>query len=362
MSGARAAFGWLAVLGLSGSALGQGFGVSGVSVSQVSGVGIGLGSCSPSFCGPLGCGPGFKGGFAGPWCGPGFGGCSPVWGGGFGYKNWCSPCFNPCFSTVVGYAGLYPPLYVGGGYGGGGYDSALLLLAQQNAQLQNEVAQIRNNPQAPADDPGKRINVPLRNPPAGAAEARADRAKQATIAGSRNFAGGSYRRAAERFREAAKIDASDASPQFLLAQALFATRQYPAAAQALKRGLKANPDWIELEFDVRSLYGDENELLSQLADLARELKANPLDRDAMFLLGYQLFATGQQEKARTILEHAARMETDDRHLKPFFDYYAKKDDRAALEPAFLEAAEPAPPTPRPDARAPAALDVDEPAR
>ena len=50
------------------------------------------------------------------------------------------------------------------------------------------------------------------------------------------------------------------------------------------------------------MYSDNNKLLQQMGGIARRLKANPNDQDALFLLGYSLFSSGEKEKARAIFE------------------------------------------------------------
>lgn len=46
----------------------------------------------------------------------------------------------------------------------------------------------------------------------------------------------------------------------------------------------------------------------------------------MFLLGFELFGAGERDQARTLLDQAARLSADDRHIKPFFDFYASLDE------------------------------------
>jgi tetratricopeptide (TPR) repeat protein len=153
--------------------------------------------------------------------------------------------------------------------------------------------------------------------------ARRERAKLMVKNGIRLFAQGNYKRAADRFREAIDLSPDDPTPHFYLAQARFALRQYGEAAQSVKSGLRVGPDWLNLDFDMSTLYGDEKDLREQLAQLAGELRANPLERDALFLLGYELFVTGQKDKAKTLLAQSAKVEPNETPLKPFFDYFRK---------------------------------------
>lgn len=240
--------------------------------------------------------------------------------------------FGPSFISP-GFLPLYPTYYP---YNYGytypsAYDPALAGLQDQNERLRRQLDAVEQQNQQLRDakqNPPFRQNIPLRPKPADQQAAERERinearAKQLIASGSRLFAAGSYARAAERYREAIKATAKDASPYFMLAQALFANKRYAEAAQAIKDGLKINPDWVELDFDMRKLYSQPQDLIPQLASLARELQANPLDRTAMYVLGFELFVTGQKDKAKTILEQSARLEADDSHLKPFFDYFEK---------------------------------------
>lgn len=236
------------------------------------------------------------------------------------------------------YGGYYNTQIVGvpyyaAGYPYAAYDPYSSTIQLQNQQLQQQLdrAMAANRQlQQNADAVANRLNVPVRNKRDGDQAVRDKqknleaKAKGLAIAGNRMFTAGLYSKAADRYRDAIRADAEETSNHFLLAQAYFANKQYAEAVRALKDGLKQNPDWIEADFDLRSLYGNPEQLTTQLADIARVVKANPLDRDANFLLGFELFMSGQKDKARSILEQSARLETNDSHLKPFFVFFEKQ--------------------------------------
>ncbi|MGL4465300.1 MAG: tetratricopeptide repeat protein [Planctomycetia bacterium] len=160
-----------------------------------------------------------------------------------------------------------------------------------------------------------------------------NRANSAMETGGKLFSAGSYNRAADRYREASKLMPDDPTPLFLLTQALFASKQYEKAAVALRDALRIDPQWLDLEFDARQMYGDDADaLLTQMSDLAAKLQQNPADESSMLLLGYQLFVTGQKDRARKIIHQAAKLDNGDPALKPFLSHF-DREDGIAVAPA-----------------------------
>lgn len=216
-----------------------------------------------------------------------------------------------------GYPAFYGSLY--------GYDSSYGdSLRDENAWLYRELRTLHQQNEALQERLVKQGPEAKLEVPDGRRRAAAERAKQALLTGTRRFKAGDYRRAADRFADAIKAAPDDATPYFFRAFALFAAGQFPAAVDATKAGLKINADWPLADFDMKQLYGDPADLVPQLANLAAELKANPLDRDRLFLLGFVLFVTDDPGKAQPLLEQAARLEADDTHLKSFLDYYRRQ--------------------------------------
>lgn len=182
------------------------------------------------------------------------------------------------------------------------------LLRQQIEQLRQENAQLQQGPLPP--NANNRL-----------ADRNKVRYQQAMETGARLFEMGTYSRAADKFEEASRYIPNDATAHFFRGQALFASGQFDDAVRAIKTGLQINPNWLGVDFDMRNLYKDPADLTRQLARLGARLQANPLDRDALFLLGFELFSTGEKTKARAVLEQAGRLEPDAAHLKPFLDFY-----------------------------------------
>lgn len=269
-------------------------------------VGLGTGCYRPITRGPLFPSYGYCGG-------PFWGGYPLVFGGGYVGLPWSYSSF---YSSTA---------YLAGGGYGTAIDEENSLLRRRVDALEEQNQRLRN-----AGDPANAAAAKAANDKDRVAAA--EKARQTIVTGAKLFESGQYRRAADSFRSVARMAKDDPAPQFLLAQALIANRQYAAAADAVREGLRLSPDWPELGFDVRGLYGDPADFSRQLSDLARQLRQNPFDKDGMFLLGYQLFSSGEQGKARTILAQAARLDADDRRLQPFFDYFAKNNAPATTKP------------------------------
>jgi tetratricopeptide (TPR) repeat protein len=251
----------------------------------------------------IGCRPGQN------WGGNGWG-CNTGWGWntayyGFPYAGWG---YN--YGTSVGFQQ---------GYYQGAVDRENQLLREEllRQQWQMEQDRLRNN-QAIGD--AKDNNLPV--PPRAVQRERVERnrAEASLKSGMRHFQRGAYTQAAQKFEQARNLP--NASAMFLAGQAYIAAGQFDRAVDAIKEGLDQNPGWPTAEVDLRALYPNGDDLLAQMGTLAKRLKEQPNNADLMFLLGFELFGAGERDKARAILDQAARLSADDRHLKPFFDFYA----------------------------------------
>lgn len=247
--------------------------------------------------------------------------CYPTWGypyvtyyRGYGYAPYATgPTYSPLTSSI---------------------DTQNRLLREQNDLLRRQM--LRGG----QDANGARLNVPL--PQADQdrltrrERTRRDRVQTYVTAGFRLFSAGHVASAAERFETATESASDDATPWFLLAHAKFGLGNYGAAADALKRGLAIDPDWLQLDLDLRDLYEEEADHTEQLGRLARHLQDQPLDRDGLLVLGFELAMTQRADKARPVLQQVARLEADDRHLEPFFDLFAKMDGLPVPQDGVLD--------------------------
>lgn len=119
--------------------------------------------------------------------------------------------------------------------------------------------------------------------------------------GQRYFTERQYDRAAEAFLQAVLADREAGTPKLAYGHALFATGDYDRAAQAIRRGMDRVANWGEQAMNRRDFYSDPAEFDRQLSKLQRYAELNPSNGDAQFLLGYNLYFTGQYGPAADYL-------------------------------------------------------------
>ncbi|MBN2133095.1 MAG: hypothetical protein JW741_26580 [Sedimentisphaerales bacterium] len=124
--------------------------------------------------------------------------------------------------------------------------------------------------------------------------------------GVKSFESGDYTTAAAKFATAIKLAPDDVILPFAHAQALFADRQYSAAAQVLRDAFKSMSPEKEGIFYPRGLYPDDDVLFAQIERLLDKLEQFGYDGDLQLLLGYHLLGIGETEYARRPLELASR--------------------------------------------------------
>jgi hypothetical protein len=118
------------------------------------------------------------------------------------------------------------------------------------------------------------------------------------------FEQGSFAEAEERFARAMGLAPEDMILPFAYGQALFAQGKYTQAAEILRLALqKSSPDKQGVYFP-RGLYLDENTLMDQIDELAKQTENNPSDSDLQLLLGYQQLGIGETESAIVPLNKA----------------------------------------------------------
>jgi hypothetical protein len=164
-------------------------------------------------------------------------------------------------------------------------------------------------------------------PPRPAGGPRAESARQRQL-GQDAFAAAEYGRAAQRFRQAARVNPNDALAYFLLAQADVALGKYDTAVEAIQAGLALDPDWPAAPFRPVTLYGDNvTDLPEHLLALQDALARHPDDPTLLFLTAYELWFDGRREEARPLFERAAAVAPDRRFSERFL---LARPDRPAL--------------------------------
>ncbi|WP_422926938.1 tetratricopeptide repeat protein [Singulisphaera sp. PoT] len=126
------------------------------------------------------------------------------------------------------------------------------------------------------------------------------RAKQYVTFGDRLFRAGNYRKAEERYEQAARTDPHSAIPRARLAQIALVRGQYHEAANHLREAQTAEPGWLTKPFDIQSLYAEPGDFARQVAKLESHLQAEPQDRDGWLVLGAQWYLSGRTEKASDV--------------------------------------------------------------
>jgi hypothetical protein len=120
--------------------------------------------------------------------------------------------------------------------------------------------------------------------------------------GAELFRKGDYLGALYKFRMAVLVDPDFGIPRFAYAQALFALGIYEYAANEIIQGLRLMPEWIEIGGDIKLMYGDELDFEKQLADLKAYLEEWPNDENALLVLGYVAFFSGDLYQADEVFQ------------------------------------------------------------
>ena len=124
------------------------------------------------------------------------------------------------------------------------------------------------------------------------------------------FRQGLYLEALHKFRMAALTDLDFAVPKFAYAHALFALGMYDYAAYELRLGLELLPDWVEIGGDLKLMYGDEADFEEQIKALMAHVTQVPADEDALLVLGYVGYFSGDLYLAEKAFRALADIPTD----------------------------------------------------
>jgi len=105
------------------------------------------------------------------------------------------------------------------------------------------------------------------------------------------------------------------------ADALFARKHYKEAAAAVEEGLRFCPDVPDKDVDLSKHFADPAVYKLLLEDLRDAAEKNPKDAGIQMLTGYQLYFTGQKEKAKPFFEKTLELEPRDAGAKRMMEQY-----------------------------------------
>lgn len=126
--------------------------------------------------------------------------------------------------------------------------------------------------------------------------------------GDAQFSAGEFLEANTRYRKAVAAAPELADPHFRQGYALMAAGRWRLAADAIRRGLKLDPDWPRSGFSNAELYAGHPEMKTEhLEKLAEAAEAEQQDVDRLFLLGVVLHFDGRPDRARPFFERAQQL-------------------------------------------------------
>lgn len=129
--------------------------------------------------------------------------------------------------------------------------------------------------------------------------------------GARLFREGKYVDALHWFRLATLVDLDFAVPKLAYGQALFALGIYDYAAFEIRLGLDLLPEWLDIGGDLKLMYGDPQDFEEQLSALISYLKIWKDDEDALLVLGYISYFTGDLYLAEKTFEKLGNATAED---------------------------------------------------
>jgi tetratricopeptide (TPR) repeat protein len=126
--------------------------------------------------------------------------------------------------------------------------------------------------------------------------------------GDTQFSAGEFLEANTRYRKAVAAAPEVADPHFRQGYALMAAGRWRLAADAIRRGLKLDPDWPRSGFSNAELYAGHQQMKTEhLEKLAEAAEAEQQDVDRLFLLGVMLHFDGRPDRARPFFERAQQL-------------------------------------------------------
>ena len=119
------------------------------------------------------------------------------------------------------------------------------------------------------------------------------------------FKEGRYIDAFSMFSRATLADLNAPLARFVYAHTLFALGLYDDAAGEIRFGLALMPEWPEVGGDLKQLYGEVKDFDAQMAALKAHLKVRGEDENALLVLAYTSYFTGDLYAAEKAFEQIA---------------------------------------------------------
>ncbi len=213
-------------------------------------------------------------------------------------------CYYPFYVTTVSPTGevysYFPVLH-----GGLGFRPPLVAPVSMPRPI------FDRGPVAPSPPPGLIRAARPAQPAMRARQGDPARAEKLLTLGDRMFRIDDWKRAEDRYQQAARLDPGAAAPRVRLAQIAIVRERYREAADLLREAETAQPGWIATARDVQALYAEPADFAERIAKLQSHLHAHPGDRDAWLVLGAQWFLSGREGPAADVFRRL-----DDPHRRP----------------------------------------------
>ncbi len=186
------------------------------------------------------------------------------------------------------------------------------------------------DPFLPQDDflpPNNPLNAPIEPTPIveESTPQQRERALRMRVLGDEAFAITDYRKAGERYREAASIAPDQADPRYRLAISLAARGRFEEAVEQLKTATTLDMEWPSSGVTLDELYGlnapnndlakrdEKNRIKTRIAEWTNRDVRDP---NRLFLLAVVMMLDGDV-RAKGLLETAIRLNGVERHLIAF---------------------------------------------
>lgn len=136
--------------------------------------------------------------------------------------------------------------------------------------------------------------------------------------GDAHFGNQKFMDALDRYRRATRECPGLGDGWFRQGFALAALGRYEQAAKAMRRGLEEKPSWVDNNFHLSELYGDDAaEKKSLLEKMVKAAEEEPTNGDLAYVVGVHLYCDGKPDQAAPFFRRTAQIRGTDAEVKPF---------------------------------------------